>query len=1003
MKIFTITHKEFLPPPDDLYVPVHVGHIKYMDGTLPEGSKDFGYIGDDTGDNISAKNHLYGELTGLYWIWKNVNDVDYAGLVHYRRYFANAQGRLMTEAEYRSLFEEYDVIIAKHMDYEVSYAKKFAEYHHMEDLNKTGEVIKRLYPEYYDTFEEVINSKEQYLFNMMVAPKKLLDNYAKWLFDICFELENIIDVSGYDQYRARIYGFLSEQLLYVWIKNNGLKYYEAPVIYSQEKAETIEFKKCIKDTIAGQGYKAGYDLFIKTHEKRPDLTLLDADFTQELRLILAMLQYAVAHPEDVIEHRYFDEQLKRMKKADDLLYCVLRYIQQDEDRDKTELATQLSEGVKLLDDYRISKDCLMCLMNSTSDYEGKKEQILDMLLGQKADCEKVSVIVLNLGDTEAVKHTVDSVNRQSIPVGECIVFDVDDSKYETFAQVKNDAVKCTSYDKVLCIHAGTILPQNALEVLLDSGEIVPKQAFDTYMYKGDDAFSLLLVSKKMFDVIGGWNGKLAGAEDYELLLRICDAAQDVSGVRVAKIQGCDKPVTMETYYTYAYVLGKYAATLKLNSVFDDVFMTRYNEAVGFGIGDYFVANAEKMISRSVEYETVDREIRPVMVITGESVCYGVLDEFAKDFAGALIRCGQPVIELSLREQTQESLMKLAKHSFRAVVGFQTALFTTNLSNGELVGNLFDCPKYNFVFDHPLYISYHLMLPIKDYYILAQDEGYAKYADEYFDCVKKAYHLPPAGNVAQSVQVESVHMSQRKYDVTFVGTYNNYRERFADIRCMEKEERKLALRLLNYMKHHPNVAVDDAFAYMISELGLVLERREFVVRLHRMMNVGRVLIFYYREKVVKKLLDAGITLHVFSDSWKNSPFAEHTNLIIHKDLTPDECLEVYADSRISLNIMSWHKGGMTERVANTMLNGAVCVTDKTSYLERNFKDGEDIVLFDLEQCDSLAEQIEWYLKPQNKESLIKVAEAGRKKALAEHTWDNRAIEFLDMLKRSEEDL
>ena len=32
-------------------------------------------------------------------------------------------------------------------------------------------------------------------------------------------------------------------------------------------------------------------------------------------------------------------------------------------------------------------------------------------------------------------------------------------------------------------------------------------------------------------------------------------------------------------------------------------------------------------------------------------------------------------------------------------------------------------------------------------------------------------------------------------------------------------------------------------------------------------------------------------------------------------------------------MNWHKGGMTERIANAMLAGSVCVTDKTSYLEK----------------------------------------------------------------------
>lgn len=37
-----------------------------------------GYIGDNTGDNISLRNSNYCELTGLYWAWKNLK-CDYIG------------------------------------------------------------------------------------------------------------------------------------------------------------------------------------------------------------------------------------------------------------------------------------------------------------------------------------------------------------------------------------------------------------------------------------------------------------------------------------------------------------------------------------------------------------------------------------------------------------------------------------------------------------------------------------------------------------------------------------------------------------------------------------------------------------------------------------------------------------------------------------------------------------------------------------------------------------
>lgn len=161
MKIFAITHKQFNPPKDKLYVPLHVGHERYLKTVLKPGDKDLGYLTDDTGDNISSKNNLYGELTGLYWIWKNC-DEDYVGLVHYRRYFADDAGNILKEQDFKKILSEYDMIIGRHIEYDVSYAEKFGEYHNILDLRKTGEVIERIYPEYSDSFNEVIASNEQY-------------------------------------------------------------------------------------------------------------------------------------------------------------------------------------------------------------------------------------------------------------------------------------------------------------------------------------------------------------------------------------------------------------------------------------------------------------------------------------------------------------------------------------------------------------------------------------------------------------------------------------------------------------------------------------------------------------------------------------------------------------------------------------------------------------------------------------------------------------------------
>lgn len=240
--IYVVTHKNISLKLPENYKIIGVGNNSIINEDLH----------DNTGDNISSKNKNYCELTALYWIWKNSND-DIVGLEHYRRMFLNdniGEIGLLNEDEILFILNNYDIIVPTLFNNKTrTVYQHYVEDHKKRDIELAQNIINSKYPEYNSSFNQVMNSKYEYGFNMMITRKDILDEYSQWLFDILFDLENIIDISKYDEYQKRIYGFLSERLFNVWLKYKKYNVKEnviANILDSKEKILDRKFKKIHK-------------------------------------------------------------------------------------------------------------------------------------------------------------------------------------------------------------------------------------------------------------------------------------------------------------------------------------------------------------------------------------------------------------------------------------------------------------------------------------------------------------------------------------------------------------------------------------------------------------------------------------------------------------------------------------------------------------------------------------------------------------------------------------
>ncbi len=249
VSVFVATHKAFdMPINDPIYKPIQGGAELY-----PE--LRFGYLLDNsgTGGNISLKKELYNELTSVYWAWKNDNS-DIKGICHYRRFLSKG-GKLgkniLTKEDILEYLNEYDVLLPYPLLHKGRSNRSFmldSGNVFENDIVKLENAVKKIAPDYYKSFVEVMNMDYACYCNVMISKKKLFNSYASWLFPILEEVENNIDVTNRPPSQIRLFGYFGELLLDVYFHHNQ-----------------IPVKFCYLDVIRGYGWKGKlYLLYLRS-------------------------------------------------------------------------------------------------------------------------------------------------------------------------------------------------------------------------------------------------------------------------------------------------------------------------------------------------------------------------------------------------------------------------------------------------------------------------------------------------------------------------------------------------------------------------------------------------------------------------------------------------------------------------------------------------------------------------------------------------------------------
>lgn len=257
LKIFVSFHSENNVVIDNpVYIPI-------LSGAVFNATDATTMLRDDTGDNISAKNKSFCELTAQYWAWKNIV-ADYYGLCHYRRYidFSGEKWGIvddhgqMGEAQFltmevakkygltdgdaiRRYVKNYDAIIIKTADvrriptptgfhdniYDF-WTKGCINLLEPNSVDKMLDLILNLHPEYYEAAVDYLNQNRHRGYNTFILRKELYFRLCQFEFDILFEIEKLLTPENHSKLMHRMMGYLAEILsgIFFYVLEHDKKY-----------------------------------------------------------------------------------------------------------------------------------------------------------------------------------------------------------------------------------------------------------------------------------------------------------------------------------------------------------------------------------------------------------------------------------------------------------------------------------------------------------------------------------------------------------------------------------------------------------------------------------------------------------------------------------------------------------------------------------------------------------------------------------------------------------
>jgi hypothetical protein len=237
-------------------------YFEYIQVAKQTTLKNYNTLSDDTLTNISNKNN-WAEFTVIYWVWKNIHNLDYVGINTYRKPF-----QIKIE-DYADILTNNDLICFQNASDE-SFAKgniKSQLLSCFDDVTNCDifeETFRCFHPEEYDDFIQWFHEENIFIpCNSFVMKYDDFNRYCEWMFPMLFELDKTLTFQD-----ERIIGHYGERLTAYYLLRKFKKKFQI---------EKNEYEKIRingeKDELAAQLYRLQQEINLMKNSKSWRLTV----------------------------------------------------------------------------------------------------------------------------------------------------------------------------------------------------------------------------------------------------------------------------------------------------------------------------------------------------------------------------------------------------------------------------------------------------------------------------------------------------------------------------------------------------------------------------------------------------------------------------------------------------------------------------------------------------------------------------------------------------------